>query len=74
MRDIRELLRNLASAGVTTLVSSHQLDQVARTCDRVGVLVAGSMAYDGPLDGLAVDGDLETGFFNLVTRTDAGVR
>ncbi len=74
MRDIRTLLRDLATAGVTTLVSSHQLDQVARTCDRVGVLVAGRTAYEGPLDGLAVDNDLEAGFFDLVTHSDAGVR
>ncbi|GAB3450468.1 lantibiotic protection ABC transporter ATP-binding protein [Streptomonospora sediminis] len=74
MRDIRALLRNLAAAGVTTLVSSHQLDQVARTCDRVGVLVSGSTAYEGPLEGLAVGSDLETGFFDLVTRADAGTR
>ncbi|RNL84590.1 ABC transporter ATP-binding protein [Halostreptopolyspora alba] len=74
MRDIRELLRDLASVGVTTLVSSHQLDQVARTCDRVGVLVAGGTAYEGPLDGLAGDNDLEAGFFDLVTRAHGGVR
>ena len=74
MRDIRELLRKLASEGVTTLVSSHQLDQIARTCDRVGVLVAGTMAYEGSLDGLATDGDLESGFFDLVAHTAPGVR
>ena len=74
MRDIRELLRALASEGVTTLVSSHQLDQIARTCDRVGVLVAGTVAYEGSLDGLAVDGDLESGFFDLVARTAPGLR
>jgi ABC-2 type transport system ATP-binding protein len=74
MRDIRALLRDLASQGVTTLVSSHQLDQIARTCDRVGVLVNGTTAYEGRLEGLAVDGDLETGFFELVTRTGPGVR
>ncbi|GAA4908381.1 ABC transporter ATP-binding protein [Streptomonospora salina] len=73
-RDIRTLLRDLAAEGVATLVSSHQLDQVARTCDRVGVLVSGSTAYEGPLDGLAAGGDLESGFFDLVTRSDAGVR
>ncbi|RCV52801.1 ABC transporter ATP-binding protein [Marinitenerispora sediminis] len=74
MRDMRELLRRLAGEGVTVFVSSHQLDQIAHTCDRIGVLVAGATRYEGPLDGLAVDGDLEQGFFDLLDRTSAAVR
>ncbi|WP_017591106.1 ABC transporter ATP-binding protein [Nocardiopsis potens] len=74
MRDVRALLRRLADAGSTVLVSSHQLDQIARTCDRVGVLVRGRTRYEGPLDGLARGGDLEEGFFSLVEQTSPGVR
>ncbi|QVQ54550.1 ATP-binding cassette domain-containing protein [Spiractinospora alimapuensis] len=74
MRDMRELLRRLAENGITAFVSSHQLDQIARTCDRVGVLVAGSTHYEGPLSGLASDGDLEQGFLDLVTRAGTALR
>lgn len=66
MRDMRELLRRLAGEGTTVFVSSHQLDQIARICDRVGVLVAGATHYEGPLEGLANGGDLEEGFLDLV--------
>ncbi|MFW5417296.1 ATP-binding cassette domain-containing protein [Nocardiopsis sp. CNT-189] len=74
MRDIRGLLRRLSDAGTAVFVSSHQLDQISRTCDRVGVLVHGRTRYEGPLDGLARDGDLESGFFSLVEQTSSGVR
>ncbi|ASU83344.1 lantibiotic ABC transporter ATP-binding protein [Nocardiopsis gilva YIM 90087] len=74
MRDMRELLRRLAGEGVTVFVSSHQLDQVSRICDRVGVIAEGSTRYEGALDGLALDGDLEEGFFALLSRTSAVVR
>lgn len=66
MRDVRTLLRRLAADGVTVLVSSHNLDQITHTCDRIGVLAGGRMRYEGTLDGLARDGDLEKGFFALL--------
>ncbi|MDT0301350.1 ABC transporter ATP-binding protein [Streptomonospora wellingtoniae] len=69
MRDVRTLLRRLAADGVTVLVSSHNLDQMAHTCDRVGVLADGRMRYEGALEGLALDGDLEQGFFALLDRS-----
>ncbi|MDA2814522.1 ATP-binding cassette domain-containing protein [Nocardiopsis sp. RSe5-2] len=74
MRDMRALLRRVAESGATVFVSSHQLDQIARTCDRVGVVVHGRTRYEGPLPGLAEDGDLEAGFFSLVERASGGVR
>lgn len=72
MRDMRELLRRLAGQGTTVFVSSHQLDQIARICDRVGVLVAGATRYEGPLEGLANGGDLEEGFLDLVAAGAEG--
>lgn len=74
MREMRALMRRVAETGATVFVSSHQLDQIARTCDRVGVIVHGRNCYEGPLSGLARDGDLEEGFFALVEQTSSGVR
>lgn len=68
MRDMRGLLRRLAEQGTTVFVSSHQLDQIARICDRVGVLVDGATRYEGTLEGLAAGGDLEEGFLDLVSE------
>ncbi|MFC3688119.1 ABC transporter ATP-binding protein [Aquipuribacter hungaricus] len=50
---LRGFLRTLAGEGRTVLVSSHVLSEVEQTVDRVVVLAAGHVAYDGVLGGLA---------------------
>ncbi|MEW2246879.1 ABC transporter ATP-binding protein [Streptomyces sp. NPDC058733] len=74
IREMRGIIRSLAGQGVAVLIASHQLAEVAQVCDRVQVLVDGRTRYEGPLDGLAVDGDVEAGFFRLVETTGAGIR
>ncbi|MDQ1289651.1 MAG: lantibiotic transport system ATP-binding protein [Actinomycetota bacterium] len=74
IREMRHLIRSLASDGATVLLASHQLPEIAHVCDRVGVLVAGRTRYQGDLPGMAVDGDLEAGFFRILDECDAGVR
>jgi ABC-2 type transport system ATP-binding protein len=44
MRELGELFRRLAAGGVGVLVSSHLLDEVERTADRVAVLSRGRLA------------------------------
>ncbi|MBK0870745.1 MAG: ATP-binding cassette domain-containing protein [Saccharopolyspora sp.] len=66
IRDMRALLRSLADEGRAVLISSHQLYEVAQICDRISVLVSGTMRYQGPLHGLADDNDLEAAFFRLI--------
>ena len=75
--ELRDLLRWLADAGRTVVVSSHQLGEMARMADDVGVLVAGRLAYEGPLSGLAHPDDgpgLEAAYLDLVTGRRAGAR
>ncbi|MZF87637.1 ATP-binding cassette domain-containing protein [Streptomyces sp. SID5643] len=74
IREMRGIIRSLAGEGVAVLIASHQLAEVAQVCDRVHVLVAGRTSYEGPLAGLAVDGDVEAGFFRLLETADAGIR
>lgn len=51
---IMELIQRLArEQGMTILLSSHQLHQVQRTCDRVGIMLRGRLVADGPIDQLA---------------------
>ncbi|MFJ8648229.1 ABC transporter ATP-binding protein [Streptomyces sp. NPDC093546] len=73
IREMRGIIRSLAGEGVAVLIASHQLAEVAQVCDRVQVLAAGRTQYEGPLAGLAVDGDVEAGFFRLLERADAGI-
>lgn len=70
--ELRDLMRALARAGRTVIVSSHQLGEMARMADDVGVLHRGRLAYEGPLEGLADPDDgvgLENAYLTLVTGT-----
>ncbi|MFF9075077.1 ABC transporter ATP-binding protein [Streptomyces sp. NPDC014735] len=74
IREMRGIIRSLAGEGVAVLIASHQLAEVAQVCDRVQVLASGRTQYEGPLAGLAVDGDVEAGFFQLLESADAAIR
>lgn len=67
--ELRELIRGLAARGRTVLLSSHQLGEVARTADDVGVLSGGRLVHEGPLARLAPDGELERAYFALTRGT-----
>jgi ABC-2 type transport system ATP-binding protein len=49
MRDMRELIRDLAARGITVLLSSHLLVEVEELCNRVAIVRRGSVAYEGEL-------------------------
>jgi ABC-2 type transport system ATP-binding protein len=50
IRDIREIVRELEDQGDTTVVlSSHQLDEVARICDNVAILATGTVTRTASL-------------------------
>ena len=52
MRDMRDLIRRLASEGITILLSSHLLYEVEELCNRVAIIRTGSIIYEGALDDL----------------------
>jgi ABC-2 type transport system ATP-binding protein len=47
-----ELIGELAERGTTVLLASHDMEGIERIADRVGILTAGRMAVDEPLDEL----------------------
>jgi ABC-2 type transport system ATP-binding protein len=49
MRDMRELVKRLASEGITVLLSSHLLSEVEELCNRVAIIRAGRIVFQGPL-------------------------
>ena len=52
-RKVMDILRALnRTAGLTVIVTLHQVDYALRYCDRVVALKAGRMVYDGPPAGL----------------------
>jgi ABC-2 type transport system ATP-binding protein len=52
MRDMRDLIRRLASEGITILLSSHLLYEVEELCNRVAIIRTGSIIYEGTLEDL----------------------
>ena len=49
-----DMVRGLSrERGITVFFSSHQLDQAQRICDRVGIMLQGSLVGVGPMDDLA---------------------
>jgi ABC-2 type transport system ATP-binding protein len=56
MRDMRLLIRSLADAGITVLLSSHQLPEVQDLCDRVAIVDRGRVVYEGALADLRRQG------------------
>lgn len=51
-REIRDLILNFKSRGITVMLCSHLLEQVQEICDRVGILNRGQMVREGKLDEL----------------------
>jgi ABC-2 type transport system ATP-binding protein len=49
MRDMRQLIKNLAGQGITVLLSSHLLVEVEELCNRVAIIQGGRVIYEGAL-------------------------
>ena len=52
MRDMRLLIRRLASEGMTVLLSSHVLIEVEDICNRVAIVRSGRIVYEGEISEL----------------------
>ena len=55
-REIRRLVRELASDGTTVLVSSHLLSEIEQVATHVGMMAGGRMVRQGPLAEVLADG------------------
>lgn len=54
---LRRLLRDLAAEGTTVVVSSHQLGEIERVCDRVAIINRGRLVDIGPVSEIGSNGD-----------------
>ncbi len=52
MRDMHDLVRRLASDGLTVLLSSHLMAEVEELCNRVAIIRTGEILYQGGLEEL----------------------
>ena len=55
-REVRHLIRDLASDGTTVLVSSHLLAEIEQVATHVGIMSAGRLLRQGPLAEVLADG------------------
>lgn len=69
--ELRVLLKKLAAAGHTVVVSSHQLGEVVHLAQDITVLAEGTIRYSGSLHELAPRGQLEEEFFRLTAPEGA---
>ncbi|MEU0218436.1 ABC transporter ATP-binding protein [Streptomyces sp. NPDC006265] len=53
MREIRTLVRELASDGTTVFLSSHLLDEIEQVCTHVAVMAQGRLLTQGPVAELS---------------------
>jgi ABC-2 type transport system ATP-binding protein len=49
IREMRDLLRGLASAGTTVIISSHILAEIEQICDSVTIISRGRRVAEGPV-------------------------
>ena len=67
-RSIWEYIVKLRDSGVTIFVTTHQMDEAERYCDRVGTLKKGILTEEGRPN------DLTSGMDSIITvRTDGGI-
>ena len=56
IKEVRELLRELAAGGRTVFLSSHLLSEVEQVCDRVAILNRGRAVAVGPVEEVLARG------------------
>jgi len=65
---LRELVRERQAKGKTVLLVSHVLPEVEELCDRAAAIVAGQVAWQGPLSELRQSGTLEESLFAMYEK------
>jgi len=73
IKDVRDMLKQFKNKGVTIFLSSHLLNEVRETCDRIIFLDAGKVVTQGTieeiLNRIKID-TIEVEFLNQLTEVD----
>ncbi len=57
MRDVRQVLEDLRSEGLTIFLNSHLLSEVERVCSKAAIMVRGRIAVQGGIDEIVGEGE-----------------
>lgn len=63
--ELRELIKSLPSKGITVILSSHILSEVAQVADEIGIISNGIIGYNGKINPTE---DLEKLFMDIVEK------
>ena len=72
-RSLRDLIRDLKSAGKCVLFSSHVMQEVAALCDEIVIIAAGQVALHDTPDGIRAQtghDNLEEAFVDALSRVE----
>lgn len=67
INELRELIREFPSQGMTVIVSSHILSEIEQMADEIGIIVNGKLMYQEALEQAE---DLEALFMEIVRKGD----
>ncbi|ESU22378.1 ABC transporter ATPase [Flavobacterium enshiense DK69] len=70
IRQIRDIIKHIASLGTTILLASHLLDEVEKVCTHVIVLRKGEVLYSGSVHEIMAS----EGFFELQSENNAELK
>ena len=65
IEELRCMLREFAASGMSVIVSSHILSEVAQVADDIGIIYNGSLLYQDAID---TDENLEQLFMDIVRK------
>ena len=68
-KTVTDFIFEMTEQGKTIVLSTHLFDLVKRVCDRVGIIIGGSMVFQDSLSALSGGSDLEDLFFKLYDGT-----
>ncbi|MCG3205810.1 MAG: putative ABC transporter ATP-binding protein NosF [Elusimicrobia bacterium] len=72
IRELRQLIHWLKNQGKTVFLSSHNISEVEKVCDRIGILAAGQLVYlMEHKEWRNQEGKLESLFASTVKRTES---
>lgn len=66
--EIRQIIAGLRERGKTVFFSSHELSEVERICDRVGILSGGRLVAEGAVSDLVKGGESLENYFLRILR------
>ncbi len=70
---VTDFLLDLKAQGKTIIVSTHIFSLIEKICDRVGIIISGSMVVCDSLKNLCADSTLEEKFFEIYEEKVGGI-